>query len=92
MPLPKAMPLSGETGAPVVLGTPGTASGDPGDATDWPGGGAGGGGGGSVIAFKALLTEGGPQVKSGLIWRVFTPQPGPNGARKLVSTHRDAMP
>ncbi|HEV3242230.1 MAG TPA: hypothetical protein VGY14_03085, partial [Methyloceanibacter sp.] len=44
------------------------------------------------VTFKALLTEGGPQVKSGLIWRVFTPQPGPNGVRKLVSTHRDAMP
>jgi von Willebrand factor type A domain len=44
------------------------------------------------VTFKALLTESGPQVKSGLIWRVFTPQPGPNGASKLVSTHRDAMP
>jgi von Willebrand factor type A domain len=44
------------------------------------------------VTFKALLTEGGPQVKSGLIWRVFMPQPGPNGVRKLVSTHRDAMP
>jgi hypothetical protein len=44
------------------------------------------------VTFKALLTEAGPQVKTGLIWRVFTPQPGPNGARKLVSTHREAMP
>src|SRR5262249_51145875 len=44
------------------------------------------------VTFKALLTEGGPQVKSGVIWRVFTPQPGSNGVRKLVSTHRDAMP
>jgi hypothetical protein len=44
------------------------------------------------VTFKALLTEAGPQVKTGLIWRVFTPQPGTNGARKLVSTHRQAMP
>jgi hypothetical protein len=44
------------------------------------------------VTFKALLTEGGPQVRTGLIWRVFTPQPGANGARKLVSTHHEAMP
>lgn len=44
------------------------------------------------VTFKALLTEAGPQLKTGLIWRVFTPRAGPDGARKLVSTHRDAMP
>ena len=44
------------------------------------------------VTFKALLTEGGPQLKNGLIWRVFTPRPGPDGARHLVSTHREAMP
>lgn len=44
------------------------------------------------VTFKALLTEAGPQLKTGLIWRVFTPRPGPNGTRKLVSMHRDAMP
>jgi hypothetical protein len=44
------------------------------------------------VTFKALLTEAGPQLKTGLIWRVFTPRPGPDGARKLVSTHREAMP
>jgi hypothetical protein len=44
------------------------------------------------VTFKALLTEAGPQVKTGLIWRVFAPQPGANGARKLVSTHHEAMP
>ena len=43
------------------------------------------------VTFKALLTEAGPQLKAGLIWRVFT-RPGPDGARKLVSTHREAMP
>ena len=44
------------------------------------------------VTFKALLTEAGPQLKTGLIWRVFTPRPGPDGTRKLVSMHRDAMP
>jgi hypothetical protein len=44
------------------------------------------------VTFKALLTEAGPQLKTGLTWRVFTPQPGPAGARKLVSTHREPMP
>jgi hypothetical protein len=44
------------------------------------------------VTFKALLTEGGPQVKTGVVWRVFTPQPGANGTRKLVSTHHEAMP
>jgi len=44
------------------------------------------------VTFKALLTEAGPQLKTGLIWRVFTPRPGPDGARNLVSTHREAMP
>jgi hypothetical protein len=47
------MPLSGEGGAPVRLGVPGMASGEPGDATEVPAGGAGGWGGGSVIAFRA---------------------------------------
>jgi hypothetical protein len=44
------------------------------------------------VTFKALLTEGGPKVQSGLIWRVFSPEVGPHGTRKLVSTHREAMP
>ncbi len=44
------------------------------------------------VTLHALLTEGGPKVQSGLIWRVFTNTPGPNGQYKLVSTHREAMP
>ncbi|MGC1181129.1 MAG: hypothetical protein WA884_19420 [Methyloceanibacter sp.] len=44
------------------------------------------------VTFKALLTEAGPKVQSGVIWRVFSPEVGPNGARKLVSTHREANP
>lgn len=44
------------------------------------------------VTFKALLTEGGPNITSGLIWRIFSLKAGPNGARKLVSTHREAVP
>jgi len=44
------------------------------------------------VTFKALLTEGGPKVESGLVWRVFSLKPGPNGTRKLISTHREANP
>jgi hypothetical protein len=44
------------------------------------------------VTFKALLTEGGPKVESGLVWRVFSLKPAPNGTRKLISTHREANP
>ncbi len=44
------------------------------------------------VTFKALLTEGGPKVESGLVWRVFSLKTAPNGTRKLISTHREANP
>lgn len=44
------------------------------------------------VTFKALLTEAGPKVESGLVWRVFSLKPAPNGTRKLISTHREANP
>jgi hypothetical protein len=44
------------------------------------------------VTFKALLTEVGPKVESGLIWRVFASAAGADGKHKLVSTHREAMP
>jgi len=42
--------------------------------------------------FKALLTDAGPKLDSGLIWRVFAGAAGPDGKHKLISTHREAMP
>lgn len=42
--------------------------------------------------FKALLTDGGPKLESGLIWRVFANAAGANGTHKLISIHREAMP
>jgi hypothetical protein len=44
------------------------------------------------VTFKALLTEAGPKVESGVTWRIFSEQAGPNGTRKLISMHREAMP
>jgi hypothetical protein len=44
------------------------------------------------VTFRALLTEAGPKVESGVTWRIFAAQAGPDGKRKLVSTHRESMP
>ncbi len=44
------------------------------------------------VTFKALLIEGGRKLESGLVWRVFSFEPTANGARKLISTHREANP
>ncbi len=44
------------------------------------------------VTFKALLTEAGPKVTSGLVWRVFSVEPGPDGARKLITTYHEPNP
>lgn len=44
------------------------------------------------VTFRALLTEAGPKVESGVTWRIFAAQAAPDGKRKLVSTHREPMP
>jgi hypothetical protein len=44
------------------------------------------------VTFKALATEGGPKLQTGLTWRVYTSAAAPDGGQKLVSTHREAMP
>jgi hypothetical protein len=67
---------------PKVSAAPARTPGEPGAESSSP----------VPVTFKALLTEAGPPLKTGLIWRVFTPRPGPDGIRKLVSTHREAMP
>ena len=43
------------------------------------------------VSFKALLTESGPKLDAGLVWRVFA-EGEANGPRKLLSTHREAAP
>jgi hypothetical protein len=45
------------------------------------------------VTFKALVSEAGPRLDSGLTWRVYESKTQPEGAGyKLLSTHRDAMP
>lgn len=44
------------------------------------------------VTFKALVTEQGPKLDSGLVWRVYSANLAPDGTRKLIATHREAMP
>ncbi|MGH6734873.1 MAG: vWA domain-containing protein [Methyloceanibacter sp.] len=44
------------------------------------------------VSFKALITEVGPSLQSGLTWRVYNAKASANGTYELVSTHRDATP
>ncbi|HBH41370.1 MAG TPA: hypothetical protein DDW26_05605 [Rhizobiales bacterium] len=44
------------------------------------------------VTFKALITEAGPKLQSGLTWRVYADKASPDGNRKLLSTHHEAMP
>ncbi len=44
------------------------------------------------VTFKALITESGPELTSGLVWSVFTTGTGASLSGTLVSTHREAMP
>ena len=44
------------------------------------------------VTFKALVTEAGPKLQSGLTWRVYVSKVSPDSGYKLVSTHREANP
>lgn len=44
------------------------------------------------VALSAVLTEGGQKIQSGLVWRFFEPDPGPDGRYKLITTDRNATP
>jgi hypothetical protein len=44
------------------------------------------------VTFKALVTEVGPRLQSGLTWRIYESQASTDGKFKLLSTHREAMP
>ena len=44
------------------------------------------------VTFRALVTEAGPKLQSGLTWRVFAAKTSEGGGYKLLSTHREAMP
>jgi hypothetical protein len=83
----KAPPSNPQTDMPKLAALPPKESAAPSKTPPEPGSGAP-----VPVTFKALLTEGGPQVKSGLIWRVFMPEPRSNVIRRLISTYRIAMP
>lgn len=44
------------------------------------------------VSFRALATEAGPRLRSGLIWRIFHAEAEADGGFKLISTHREAAP
>jgi von Willebrand factor type A domain len=45
------------------------------------------------VTFKALISETGPSLQSGLTWRVYASKSSPEGSGfKLLSTHREPMP
>jgi hypothetical protein len=45
------------------------------------------------VTFKALISEQGPNLQSGLTWRVYAAKASPEGGGfKLLSTHREANP
>ncbi|HEU4476799.1 MAG TPA: hypothetical protein VFR71_08935, partial [Methyloceanibacter sp.] len=45
------------------------------------------------VTFKALISEQGPRLQSGLTWRVYASKGASEGRGfKLLSTHREAMP
>ena len=45
------------------------------------------------VTFKAMVSEQGPQLQTGLTWRVYASNTSPpSSGYKLLSTHREAMP
>lgn len=45
-----------------------------------------------AVRFHALVTEGGPRLQSGLIWRIYSANTKTDGGFELISTHREAAP
>jgi hypothetical protein len=45
-------------------------------------------GSGGAVTLVAQLTEGGEEITRGLVWRVFRPDPGPDGKLPLVASSR----
>jgi hypothetical protein len=44
------------------------------------------------VTFKALITDVGPKLQSGLTWRVYNSKESSDGSYELVSTHREPTP
>jgi hypothetical protein len=44
------------------------------------------------VTLIAVMNEEGQRIEQGLVWRVFTSKPGPDGKLKQLSQYRDASP
>ncbi len=44
------------------------------------------------VTFRALITDVGPKLQSGLTWRIYNAKPAADGSYALISTHREATP
>jgi len=44
------------------------------------------------VTFRALITDVGPKLQSGLTWRIYNAKPASDGSYELISTHREATP
>jgi hypothetical protein len=44
------------------------------------------------VTFRALITDVGPKLQSGLTWRIYNAKPKADGSYALISTHREATP
>jgi hypothetical protein len=44
------------------------------------------------VSFKALMTEDGPKLNAGLIWRIYNAEADADGTFTLISTHREPNP
>jgi len=42
------------------------------------------------VTFRALITDVGPKLQSGLTWRIYNAKPKADGSYALISTHREA--
>jgi hypothetical protein len=44
------------------------------------------------VTFRALITDVGPKLQTGLTWRIYNAKPSADGSYALISTHREATP
>ena len=47
---------------------------------------------GGQVTLSAQISDDGPMLESGLVWRIYRDKPGTDGKLRLLSLHRDATP
>jgi len=45
----------------------------------------------ATLQLEAHMTEDGPVIKNGLVWRIFTPEPGTDGKLPLIAHSEDGL-